>query len=203
MKGGDDETPFSDDAGAFSAPEPGAENPLPDWLGLDDYARLVTQVSARRYPEVPTGNGFCMYMRRDCIDRVGALNADVRAARRGERFLHAGEGAPPDACRRRRHLHLSRARRELLARRRPISCGGAVRFSTNVIPNIRRWCSASTATCGYGRRAPGFPQRSRRARKRRSPSSRASCKFGMPAIAARRIPNWSAYVVPDSKARAS
>ncbi|MGI4746060.1 MAG: glycosyltransferase, partial [Janthinobacterium lividum] len=29
------------------------------------------------YPEAPTGNGFCMYIRRDCLDVVGLLDAEA------------------------------------------------------------------------------------------------------------------------------
>jgi GT2 family glycosyltransferase/glycosyltransferase involved in cell wall biosynthesis len=70
-------TPFSNNAGAFSVPEYGRDNPLPAWLTLDDYARLVTQASERRYPGVPTGSGFCMYIRRDCLDDVGGFDAEA------------------------------------------------------------------------------------------------------------------------------
>jgi GT2 family glycosyltransferase/glycosyltransferase involved in cell wall biosynthesis len=93
-------TPFSNNAGAFSVPEYGKDNPLPAWLSLDDYARLVTQISKRRYPEVPTGSGFCMYIRRDCLDDVGGFDAEafprgygeendfcMRAVRRGWRHV--------------------------------------------------------------------------------------------------------------------
>jgi O-antigen biosynthesis protein len=70
-------TPLSNNAGAFSAPVPGKDNPLPDWLAFEDYARLITQLSERAYPSVPTGSGFCMYMRRDCIDRIGSFDAQA------------------------------------------------------------------------------------------------------------------------------
>jgi GT2 family glycosyltransferase len=70
-------TPFSDNAGAFSAPEIGVSNTLPDLVGIDQAAQLVTRNSCRLYPAVPTGNGFCMYVRRDCLDEVGLLDADA------------------------------------------------------------------------------------------------------------------------------
>jgi GT2 family glycosyltransferase len=70
-------TPFSNNAGAFSAPEPDQANPLPSWLQLEDYARLVARSAARSYPRVPTGSGFCMYLRRDCLDQVGTLDAEA------------------------------------------------------------------------------------------------------------------------------
>ncbi|KRB14948.1 hypothetical protein ASD99_12030 [Mesorhizobium sp. Root695] len=93
-------TPFSDNAGAFSAPEIGKRNSIPAWLELDDYARLVTRGSMRHYPKVPTGNGFCMFVRRACIEEVGVLDAKafprgygeendfcMRAGRRGWRHV--------------------------------------------------------------------------------------------------------------------
>jgi glycosyltransferase involved in cell wall biosynthesis len=70
-------TPFSDNAGAFSAPRIGEPNAIPEQTGLDAYARLVTRNAARLYPEVPTGNGFCMYVRRACIDDIGAFDAEA------------------------------------------------------------------------------------------------------------------------------
>ncbi|WP_155774331.1 glycosyltransferase [Burkholderia pseudomultivorans] len=69
-------TPFSNNAGAFSAPIAGPEeSPVPEWLSLDEYARAIAHASRREYPEVPTGNGFCLYIRRDCLDEVGELDA--------------------------------------------------------------------------------------------------------------------------------
>ena len=70
-------TPFSNNAGAFSAPIAGQDNPLPNKLSVDQCARLVARFSARFYPTVPTGNGFCMYVRRDCIEEIGALDAEA------------------------------------------------------------------------------------------------------------------------------
>lgn len=67
-------TPFSNNAGAFSVPKPGS-NVVSEAFGLERFARAISQASLRRYPEVPTGNGFCLYIRRDCLDDVGALDA--------------------------------------------------------------------------------------------------------------------------------
>lgn len=70
-------TPLSNNAGAFSAPEPGRENPRPPNMSRDDYARLVTQTALPLWPSVVTGNGFCMYLRRDAIDAVGGFDEDA------------------------------------------------------------------------------------------------------------------------------
>ena len=65
-------TPFSDNAGAFSAPEPGT-NEYPDHP-LDSIAREITRTSRWLRPEGPTGNGFCLYMKRSFLDDVGDLD---------------------------------------------------------------------------------------------------------------------------------
>ncbi|MBD0415996.1 glycosyltransferase [Oryzicola mucosus] len=67
-------TAVSNNAGAFSVPQSGT-NEMPAHLSLDDYARAIAQTSLRLYPTAPTGNGFCLYVRRDCIDEVGTLDA--------------------------------------------------------------------------------------------------------------------------------
>ncbi len=70
-------SPFSNNAGAFSAPVMGENNPLPEWLDLDALGRVATQGSLRLYPEAPTSHGFCMYVRRDCLDEMGGLDAEA------------------------------------------------------------------------------------------------------------------------------
>lgn len=67
-------TPMSDRAGAFSAPNIGNENDLPADVNEVDYAVAFRRRSVGYYPTVPTGNGFCMYIRRACIDEIGSLD---------------------------------------------------------------------------------------------------------------------------------
>lgn len=67
-------TALSDNAGAFSVPEIGQANPLPAHLDAEGWGRLARNASAGRLPEVPTGNGFCMYLRREAIDAIGAFD---------------------------------------------------------------------------------------------------------------------------------
>lgn len=69
-------TAISDNAGAFSAPVSGERNATPVALTDDEVARLVYQASARSYPDVPTGNGFCLYVKRAVIDRIGLLDIE-------------------------------------------------------------------------------------------------------------------------------
>jgi len=88
-------TPFSDNAGAFSAPAPNAMNPLPAGLTVGDAARAVAQAAVRFYPETPTGNGFCLYVRRTCLDEVGVFDAEA---------FPRGYGEENDFCMRARRL---------------------------------------------------------------------------------------------------
>lgn len=82
-------TPFSDRAGAFSVPS------VPD-LATTELSRLCAQSSLATPPEAPTGHGFCLYLRRDAIDRVGLLDAEAFPRGYGEenewclRALRAG-----------------------------------------------------------------------------------------------------------------
>lgn len=69
-------TAVSDNSGAFSVPEIGL-NIIPSWFERSEYARMITQVSAGLRPPVPTGNGFCLYIRRDCLDEAGMLDEEA------------------------------------------------------------------------------------------------------------------------------
>lgn len=70
-------TPMSDRAGAFSAPTVGNENELPQGVAEDDFSIAFRQASLGLYPTVPTGNGFCMYIRRACLQDVGGLDEEA------------------------------------------------------------------------------------------------------------------------------
>lgn len=82
-------TPLSNNAGAFSVPEFDADNRFPAWFEPADMARLARQSSLALWPEVPTGNGFCLYLRRDCLDAVGRLD---------EAAFPRGYGEENDLC---------------------------------------------------------------------------------------------------------
>ena len=89
-------TAMSDRAGAFSAPNIGNENPLPAGVREEDFARAFRRRSLRLYPEVPTGNGFCMYIRRAALNALGHLDEEAFPRGYGEendfcmRALRAG-----------------------------------------------------------------------------------------------------------------
>ncbi len=64
-------TPLSNAAGAFSIPYNHRDNPLPEGMSADQFAEFVDRHSLRMRPEVPTGNGFCLYIRREAFDQAG------------------------------------------------------------------------------------------------------------------------------------
>lgn len=70
-------TPMSDRAGAFSAPERGNENVLPEGVSEARYARGFRRSSLGVYPIVPTGNGFCLYVTRAALNEFGAFDEEA------------------------------------------------------------------------------------------------------------------------------
>lgn len=88
-------TPMSDRAGAFSAPKIGNSNDLPDGISEEKYALAFKRNSKSLYPTVPTGNGFCLYIRRKTINMIGSLD---------EKAFPRGYGEENDFCMRAR-LH--------------------------------------------------------------------------------------------------
>ena len=89
-------TPFSNDASILSYPDIRAVNPVPDRAETRRLMALA-QAANRGHGaiDVPTGNGFCWYLRRDCLDQTGPLNEDLFAQ---------GYGEENEFCLRARHL---------------------------------------------------------------------------------------------------
>lgn len=68
-------TPLSNHATLCSVPRAFEENVLPTGFDVDSFAELVESVSARSYPQLPTGVGFCFYIRRALLDDIGLFDA--------------------------------------------------------------------------------------------------------------------------------
>lgn len=77
-------TAVSDNAGAFSVPELEHENPFPHGWTFAQAALAVRQQAGSAYPHLPTGNGFCLYLKRTALDAVGVLDAQAFAQGYGE-----------------------------------------------------------------------------------------------------------------------
>ena len=69
-------TPLSNNATMASVPKSFVPNELPNGYSLEEMARLVEECSLRDYPEVPTGHGFCIYIKREALDDIGFFDEE-------------------------------------------------------------------------------------------------------------------------------
>jgi hypothetical protein len=84
-------TAVSDNAGAFTVPELEQHCPPPQRWSLVQAQRAVLQQAGLRYPQLPTGNGFCMYVKRTLLARIGPMD---------EAAFPQGYGEENDFCQR-------------------------------------------------------------------------------------------------------
>lgn len=77
-------TPLSNDASILSYPDPALRNPAPDRAGTQRLDAIARAVGGTDTVDIPVGVGFCLYIRRDCLDAVGLLRADIFAQGYGE-----------------------------------------------------------------------------------------------------------------------
>jgi GT2 family glycosyltransferase len=68
-------TPFSNNAFICSYPEPLRSNDLPDGWTAAAIDRLMDEINRCKTAELVTGIGFCMYIRRDCLNQIGLFDA--------------------------------------------------------------------------------------------------------------------------------
>lgn len=77
-------TPLTNRGTICSIPEFLADNELPAGYRLHDFAALVEAASAREYPKLPTCVGFCVYIKREVIDRIGLFDEEAFGKGYGE-----------------------------------------------------------------------------------------------------------------------
>ena len=83
--------PLSNDATILSYPKRNAPNPMTDPVPA---AAIAARANGAATVDIPVAVGFCMYLRRDCIEAVGLLREDLWAQ---------GYGEENDWCLRARH----------------------------------------------------------------------------------------------------
>ena len=77
-------TPLSNDATILSYPQTAAPNPFPSLPETRSLAAQAAQANGGRVVEIPTGHGFCMFIRHDCLAGTGGLEEAVFAQGYGE-----------------------------------------------------------------------------------------------------------------------
>lgn len=88
-------TPLSNEATICSYPDPGGANPMPDLATTNLLNKLARKVNGLSRVEIPTGVGFCFYIRHDCLAATGQFRTELFAQ---------GYGEENDFCLRARHL---------------------------------------------------------------------------------------------------
>lgn len=77
-------TPLTNNGTICSVPNFGIDNELPSNLSLEEYAEMIEKISQNRYPELTTGNGFCMYIKREVIQELGLFDDETFGKGYGE-----------------------------------------------------------------------------------------------------------------------
>ncbi|MEP6942305.1 MAG: glycosyltransferase [Betaproteobacteria bacterium] len=67
-------TPFSNNAEICSLPRFCENNAWPDGVDPGPLAQALRAAAVPTYPDLPTGVGFCMYIRRTLLDEIGAFD---------------------------------------------------------------------------------------------------------------------------------
>ncbi|MBO6757305.1 MAG: glycosyltransferase [Roseibium sp.] len=88
-------TPLSNNGEIASFPKAGRKNPLPARMSLASIDAAAERVNGGAVVDLPTGIGFCFYIRRACLDAVGLLDAET---------FGRGYGEETDFCMRARAL---------------------------------------------------------------------------------------------------
>jgi GT2 family glycosyltransferase len=67
-------TPFSNNATICSYPFQGWRGGVPGGLGLEALNKVFASENSGEIVDLPTAVGFCMYIRRDCLEQVGPFD---------------------------------------------------------------------------------------------------------------------------------
>jgi len=70
-------TPFSNNATICSFPHICRENLLPQGWSVSALDRVFSEVNGGESVTIPTAVGFCMYIKRECLDMIGQFDADT------------------------------------------------------------------------------------------------------------------------------
>lgn len=77
-------TPLSNNATLASVPKIFEENELPKGMSIEEMGKLVEKCSNKEYPEIPTGHGFCLYLKREALNQAGYFDEEAFGKGYGE-----------------------------------------------------------------------------------------------------------------------
>jgi len=77
-------TPFSNEATILNYPKREGKNAAPDLAGAAALQLMASEANGGKTVEIPTGVGFCMFMRHDCLKATGNFRTDLFAQGYGE-----------------------------------------------------------------------------------------------------------------------
>jgi GT2 family glycosyltransferase len=77
-------TPFSNAATILNYPDPNGGNPAPDLAAATALNAMARRANGAGAVEIPTGIGFCMVLRHDCVAATGLFRREIFAQGYGE-----------------------------------------------------------------------------------------------------------------------
>lgn len=69
-------TAMSNNATLASVPKGLMRNEIPEDITIDEYNDMLDKCAYRDYPELPTSHGFCVYIRREVLDKIGLFDEE-------------------------------------------------------------------------------------------------------------------------------
>ena len=62
----------------------GEDNEIPEGFSIESFAEMIEEISLRKYPQIPTAVGFCMFIKRDVLEKVGLFDDESYSKGYGE-----------------------------------------------------------------------------------------------------------------------
>ncbi len=69
-------TAMSNNATLASVPQGLMRNEIPEDITIDEYNDMLTKCAYCDYPELPTAHGFCLYIRREVLEKIGLFDEE-------------------------------------------------------------------------------------------------------------------------------
>jgi len=69
-------TPLTNNGTICSIPKFLGNNEIPKGFTIDTFAQFLETISTKEYPEIPTAVGFCMFIKRPVIDKIGYFDEE-------------------------------------------------------------------------------------------------------------------------------